>query len=460
MNGINSGILTNAHPLTAEQIAKLEKKAAETGEAYVYLNEQGKICFTTTFDPDIIKELAWHETNEIITKTNSATITKKVYAKQGLESVALTEIFKKDSIDSATWAPTADTLNPGLYQPGTIELFKELGSYAVKDRLISSWKELTNNHTFAVNDGVLSKGISLTENLTLNEYGFCYDTAYTYGSSRISFAVDGSITLYDNLYDDTVLKVLPSGTAIYSQGTIDLTSIDFGIWEIAANGALISCADIDEIFYLGEPGPAFSGGDLVLPDDANITTISNNLFEESLLTAIVLPKGLKSISNDTFNSCMSLTSIDIPASVAEIGTRAFYSCKSLTMVTFEENSQLTSIMANAFEYCTSLTSIEIPASVTTIRDKAFSNCESLTSITIPEGVTSLSYCILEYCKNLTEVVLPASLTLVGSYVFKGCYALTSVTFNGTMAQWEAVLGARHVTDSVSYVQCTDGQISA
>ena len=39
MPGINSGILSNAYPLTAEQIKELEKRAIETNEIFVYLND-------------------------------------------------------------------------------------------------------------------------------------------------------------------------------------------------------------------------------------------------------------------------------------------------------------------------------------------------------------------------------------------------------------------------------------
>jgi hypothetical protein len=60
----------------------------------------------------------------------------------------------------------------------------------------------------------------------------------------------------------------------------------------------------------------------------------------------------------------------------------------LSSVTFEENSQLTSIGTYAFQ-STALTSITIPASVNSIGDYVFNGASSLTSITIPANVNSI-----------------------------------------------------------------------
>jgi hypothetical protein len=99
MSGINSGILTNARPLAAEQIKALEKQALETNETFAYLDEQGKLCFTGPSGPDIIKELAWHNASEL--SSNDGVLSKKVYRKNGLKSFYLKEILQKHSQDDA-----------------------------------------------------------------------------------------------------------------------------------------------------------------------------------------------------------------------------------------------------------------------------------------------------------------------------------------------------------------------
>lgn len=51
MAGINTGILQNATPLSTAEIAELEKKVLENNEAYVYLDENSKLCFALPTPP-------------------------------------------------------------------------------------------------------------------------------------------------------------------------------------------------------------------------------------------------------------------------------------------------------------------------------------------------------------------------------------------------------------------------
>ena len=118
-------------------------------------------------------------------------------------------------------------------------------------------------------------------------------------------------------------------------------------------------------------------------------------------------------------------SVKIPASVKSIGIYAF-NCTNLTNVTFEENSQLTSIGNFAFMECYSLTSINIPAGVTSIGNSAFEKCYSLTSIDIPSSVTSIGHQAFLQCNSLTSISIPAEVTSIGYSAFAGCRALTSI----------------------------------
>ena len=87
-----------------------------------------------------------------------------------------------------------------------------------------------------------------------------------------------------------------------------------------------------------------------------------------------------SIRDDGF-AYTDLTSIRIPNSITSIGVRAFMNCSALATVTFEENSELTTILGSAFSSCSSLKSIIIPKKVSGIKSYAFSGCSSLTSVT-------------------------------------------------------------------------------
>jgi hypothetical protein len=71
------------------------------------------------------------------------------------------------------------------------------------------------------------------------------------------------------------------------------------------------------------------------------------------LTNIIIPKGVRGISNFAFDSCSNLTSVTIPDSVTTIGDSAFYKCDTLTSVTI--GSSVTAIGSAVFTGCSNLT---------------------------------------------------------------------------------------------------------
>jgi hypothetical protein len=99
LSGINTGILTNAFPLTAEQVKALENRVLETEEAVVFLDENKEVCYAMPFDPELIKELAWQNAYELIAE--DGLLTKKIYKKQSLETFSLEEILQKRSYEDS-----------------------------------------------------------------------------------------------------------------------------------------------------------------------------------------------------------------------------------------------------------------------------------------------------------------------------------------------------------------------
>lgn len=109
MSGINTGILTNAYPLSAEQIKELEKQVLEKHETIAYLNESRELCFAMPFDADDIKELAWHNVYEVCSLSDGS-IFKQEYKKAGLASFYAGLAFHKSTLD-ATWDSTYGLLD-------------------------------------------------------------------------------------------------------------------------------------------------------------------------------------------------------------------------------------------------------------------------------------------------------------------------------------------------------------
>lgn len=94
MTGINYGILSNAIPLSAEAIKELERRSVEENQIFVYLNTEGRLCFSTPHGVDGLKELAWHKAYEL-SKEND-TITRKIYVKTGLKTFELADTVIED----------------------------------------------------------------------------------------------------------------------------------------------------------------------------------------------------------------------------------------------------------------------------------------------------------------------------------------------------------------------------
>ena len=242
----------------------------------------------------------------------------------------------------------------------------------------------------------------------------------------------------------------------------------------------------------------------------NITSgniIDNSAFSEcSGLTSITIPDCVTSIGYSAFSNCNRLTTITIPDCVTSIGYSAFSGCKGLTNITIPDS--LTSIgegafndttwynnqpnglvyagkvaysykgtmpnntsvvlkegtlgiASSAFSDCNELTGVTIPDSVTNIGGGAFSDCTKLTSITIGNGVTIIGHAAFRSCTSLTSISIPDSVTSIEYYTFGWCNGLTSITFNGTIAQWNAILKGElwKVGVPATEVVCTDGTAS-
>ena len=191
----------------------------------------------------------------------------------------------------------------------------------------------------------------------------------------------------------------------------------------------------------------------------------NLYLNNKLITELVIPDGVTSISSNAFKGCINVTNIIIPNSVTSIGEGAFSGCSGLESITipfvgytvtrtsggqintytapfghiFGTNSyaggvsteqyQFTgyykydldyyipsglksvtitggNITQGAFYGCSGLTSIAILDGVTSIGTEAFYNCSGLTSITIPNSVTSIDYCAFYGCSSLESMTLP------------------------------------------------------
>lgn len=112
--------------------------------------------------------------------------------------------------------------------------------------------------------------------------------------------------------------------------------------------------------------------------------------------------GIESIGERAFLGAASLEQIVIPKTVASLGTYAFYNCRKLSDVTWEDDSQITTIPTYAFAYCP-FTEITLPSGATGISNYAYAYCSNLTTINVSKTITSLASNAFYGCNNISAI---------------------------------------------------------
>ena len=132
-----------------------------------------------------------------------------------------------------------------------------------------------------------------------------------------------------------------------------------------------------------------------LPDSAFYTT--------QTLFYVRLPKSLKQIGLDAFNSCIGLNEVDIPSSVWRIRRGAFNNCFNLLNVHIPEGVR--NVLSHTFNNCYNLTEVTLPASVDTLGFAVFANCKRLERLYIPASTHHIGPDLVKNCPNLREVIV-------------------------------------------------------
>ncbi len=189
-----------------------------------------------------------------------------------------------------------------------------------------------------------------------------------------------------------------------------------------------------------------TGTDVIIPatyQDLPVTAIHEYAFRNGKCTSITFDENsqITSIPDMAFHESEKLTSIAFPASLSSIGSSVFSGCVSLASITVDENNEyFQSIDDNLYskdgktliQYAIGKTETEftVPDSVTTINGIAFMDCTSLTSVTLGSEVTTVGNSAFNGCTSLTSVTMGGKVTTIGNSAFNGCTSLKSVTMGG------------------------------
>lgn len=205
------------------------------------------------------------------------------------------------------------------------------------------------------------KSIDIPESVTKIENG-----AFSGCYSLENFNVSQNTNFGDRVFGENMWTSIPALSDDYNTWLYDDNASDFFVW----NGCLFA--------YRG------SSKTPVIP--SGVCGVGDKVFENSDITGVTIPEGVRYINNGAFKNCTSLKNVKIPKSVQKIGEYAFYECSSLSSVTFSVG--LKSIEDNAFGYCEALKKVVLPEGLEKL-DGAFYECYNLENITFPSSLSEI-----------------------------------------------------------------------
>ena len=191
---------------------------------------------------------------------------------------------------------------------------------------------------------------------------------------------------------------------------------------------------------------------VIIPD--GVITIGDYAFEQCInLEEITIPNSVENINTYALASCRKLSTLILPKNLKTIGSMAFWFNLNLSSVIFPKGGVINHTGYMGFRGCSNLKYIFIPKSIitlsiatfqdsglssitfeedsnlTTISNTAFSGCTSLTTITLPDKLKTIGSNSFENCKGLDLINIPETLTSIGSNAFNGCVGLKAVHIN-------------------------------
>jgi len=220
---------------------------------------------------------------------------------------------------------------------------------------------------------------------------------------RGGFTSDGGIVIrgytgsaLQAVIPDTLqyMPVKEIGRDAFRSGKITSIVIPEGVTHIR-DGAFADCKELSSVIL---PGTLTSIGEaafdncvslsaITLPD--SLTIIGVLAFRNcASLSTVKFPVNIYVIGGGAFQES-GLTSVSWPAGIRNIPPRAFYNCKNLQSAVIPEG--VTVIGSFAFYGCSGLTAIALPGTISRINEGSFNSCSSLTSVTVPASVRSINF---------------------------------------------------------------------
>lgn len=168
--------------------------------------------------------------------------------------------------------------------------------------------------------------------------------------------------------------------------------------------------------------------------NTEITIMKDGVFfNNTSLTSVKLPKGLKNFWDHAFCGCKALNNIVMPSTVEGIYNNVFEGCESLSNVTF--NDSYTTLGHHVFKNCP-LAAVTFPKTLNSIGEYAFEGTKLETVDLSNTQIKKLPNGSFYNCEKLNDVKLPIELTDIGERAFYKS-AIASITFPSFLQKIDA-----------------------
>ena len=359
------------------------------------------------------------ENKNLLSEKNSMYVGTGQTTSQGTE-----EIVQEEIVQTGVISPPQNKGQMLRYDaPSTNINWQQLSTRdLIQDKALSTTNFSAIATALGITDAQLQSIVSLLSILSVSEQNILFNSSlyadsYTNLSSLFTYTTSNNEVTVTGLTEDgenyltqhngeIIIPSSISGNIVTTIGSsafsniTNLTSITIPNTVINVNkSAFYGCTGLTSVYYTGDIagwcGISFSSS-------ANPLYYAGNLYiGGSLVKDLVIPNGVTSIGDYTFDGCSSLTSVTIPNSVTSIGYDAFSGCTGLVSVSMGDGIE--SIGSWGFNNCSGLTSITIPNSVTSIGNSAFSGCSGLQTLVLGEGIATIGSAAFSGCTNLNLI---------------------------------------------------------
>ena len=287
--------------------------------------------------------------------------------------------------------------------------------------------------TFAESERVLT--ISGTSETSAAFAGFTSltDVDFTNRATTIGNYAFFGCTALQNITWDSIVSI--GDYAFAGCEKIAAVSLASGLKKVGAH-AFLDTAVTELTIPGGATIGAFTGDTkiqrIIIED--GIATIASNTFKDCVnLTEVRLPSTLvgsnsdstAGISESAFQNS-GITGIEIPIGLKRIGKNAFMDCAALTTVTFAKGCRLESMGEGAFRN-SGITGIELPENMTALSNYTFYGCGALLTAKLPARLTTISQYVFAECAELTSVNIPIRVSSIGAHAFENCTSVNELT---------------------------------